>query len=442
MNRRTRTQTAIAAALLCFSPLLAHADAAADARFAAMEQRMTQLEDKLATSEQTITEQAELLKTQATPGVGAGGEPSELDAFLKTVQINGFVDASYMYQFNNPNNPIYANAANQFNLDHNTFNLDEVLIELYRPATNPGDAGFQVDLSFGDNGGILGLYRFNTPGSASDNFAYVKKMNVQYNWNDVLLKFGKFETLLGSEVMESVNNRNVTQGLLFTYAIPLVHTGLLASGKLNESVGWAAGVVNGWNNATDLNDNKGLLAQLTYIAGPLSTGISSYYGADGNTGFAGQTVQHTGTDASIVLDWTGTFVANEMVTFWGNVDWAQQKDVVYVSGPNIGKNIDAVWYGVALGTQFTLNEKTSFVVRGEWLRDADGYRILVGNNTSAYSLTTTLAYKLTPNLLTRAELRYDGITTEGPTNSSFFPQGGAGSSTDYQGIVQVAYLFD
>ena len=63
MIRRTRVQAAIAAALLCFSPLLARADAAADARFAAMEQRMTQLEDKLATSEQTIADQAELLKT-------------------------------------------------------------------------------------------------------------------------------------------------------------------------------------------------------------------------------------------------------------------------------------------------------------------------------------------------------------------------------------------
>jgi len=72
MNRRTTTQAAIAAAFLCFSPQVARADAAADARLAAMEQRMTQLEDKLATSEQTIAEQAALLKTQATPAVGAG----------------------------------------------------------------------------------------------------------------------------------------------------------------------------------------------------------------------------------------------------------------------------------------------------------------------------------------------------------------------------------
>ena len=74
MTRGTRTEAVIAAGLLCFSPLVASADAAADARLAAMEQRMTQLEDKLAVSEQTIAEQAELLKTQATPAVGAGGD--------------------------------------------------------------------------------------------------------------------------------------------------------------------------------------------------------------------------------------------------------------------------------------------------------------------------------------------------------------------------------
>ena len=45
-----------------------------------------------------------------------------------------------------------------------------------------------------------------------------------------------WETLLGYEVMDSVANRNVTQGLLFTYAIPLVHTGLQASGKIGQGL--------------------------------------------------------------------------------------------------------------------------------------------------------------------------------------------------------------
>src|SRR5262245_16191687 len=309
MTKRPTT-AAIAATLLCFTPLLARADKATDAKFAAMEARITQLETKLDASQKTIDEQAELLKAQATPAVSAGSEPSSLDAFLNTVQINGFVAASYSYQFNNPSNPIFANATNQFNVDHNTFNLDAAKLEFYRPAANPGDVGFQLDLTFGDNAGILGLYRFNTPGYFADNFVYVQDMNIQYNWNNVLFKFGKFETLLGYEVIDSVANRNVTHGLLFTYAIPLVHNGLLASGKFGSDspVGWAAGIVNGWNNATDLNDNKGFLGQLSYSGSSFTTALNTYYGADGNTGFAGQTVSRK--YAALVFDWTATLTAN------------------------------------------------------------------------------------------------------------------------------------
>jgi putative OmpL-like beta-barrel porin-2 len=444
MRRTGPTTAAIAATLLCLTPMFAHADSATDKRLAEMESRITSLEDKLATSQKTIDQQAEMLKAQATPAVSAGSEPpSSLDAFLNTVQINGFVAASYEYSFNNPNNPIFANSTNQFNVDHNTFNLDAAKIEFYRPATNPGDAGFQLDLTFGDNASILGLYRFNTPGSAADNFVYVQDMNVQYNWDNVLFKFGKWETLLGYEVIDSVANKNVTHGLLFTYAIPLVHTGLQASGKINESVGWAGAVVNGWNNATDTNDNKGILAQLNYAGGPLTTALTGYYGADGNTGFAGQPVKRAGQDPAIVLDWTATFVANDQLTFWANADWGLQKNVAFVSGPLVGQVKDPVWYGLALGTQFAFNEKTTFALRGEFLKDGDGYRIVAGNNTSAYELTATLGYKLTTNLLARAEFRYDALTTNGTTDH-FFPSGGPSdfSNNNYQGLVNVAYIFD
>ena len=134
---------------------------------------MTQLEDKLATSEKLVAEQAELLKTQATPAVGAGTEASKLDAFFDTVSLGGYVSASYVYNNNNPDDSIYAQSVNQFDLDHNTFTLDGAKLEIGRVAAAPGEAGFQLDLMFGDDGGILGAYRFNTDGYASDNFVYV-----------------------------------------------------------------------------------------------------------------------------------------------------------------------------------------------------------------------------------------------------------------------------
>ena len=108
MIGNTGIQAAIAAALLCFTPLLAGADAASDARFAAMEQRMAQLEDKLDASERTVAAQQELLNSRAVPAVSAGSEPSKLDAFFDTVSLGGYVSASYVYNNNNPDDSIYA----------------------------------------------------------------------------------------------------------------------------------------------------------------------------------------------------------------------------------------------------------------------------------------------------------------------------------------------
>jgi hypothetical protein len=445
MIRTMRTQAAIAAALLCFSPLVARADAASDARLAAMEQRMTQLEDKLATSEQKVAEQAALLNSQATPAVGAGEVVEEIDVFLSRVDVSGYVSASYVYNANNPDDPIYANALNQFNLDHNTFNLDAASIDLSMPADEPGRAGFQIDLNFGDNAGILGGYRFNTPGYASDNFVEVEQMNVSYNWDDIIFKFGKWDTLIGYEVIDIAANKQVTQGVLFTYAIPLYHTGLLASSKFNEEWGWAFGVTNGWNNATDLNDNKGVIAQINLSTGPFTSAISSYYGSDGNTGFTGQTVDSFNTDRALVLDWVATVNATDALTIWWEANWSYQDEVQFLTGPLAGREQNAHWYGGLLAASYQITDALYFSARGEILRDSDGYRIAAGEDVTAYTLTGTLGYQLTDNLLARFEVRYDDLDADSNADvDSFFPQGGAenGSHRDLQYIANVAYVFD
>jgi len=432
------------AALLCFSPLVARADAAADARLAAMEKRMSQLEEKLAASEKTIADQAELLNSKATPAVGAGAEPAKLDTFFDTVSVGGWVAASYVYNFNNPSDPNYAQAVNQFNLDHNTFTLDGAKLEIGRVAANPGEAGFQIDLLYGDNAGIISGDRFFAGYSTANDSFYLQEVYASYNWDGTVFKFGQWETLLGSEVIDAVANRNVTQGLLFTYAIPLVHTGLLASGKVNEEVGWALAFTNGWNNSTDTNDNKGVLGQLSYAHGAFSTAFSTYYGSDGNTGFAGQTVQNLNTDRATVLDWTATVTASDALTFWWNVDWGMQKDVTFVAGGSpqtFGRIQNAQWYGASVGTQYYFTPKLSLAVRGEAFQDSDGYRMFPGQESRAYSLTGTLGYKLTENLLTRLETRYDSFRTEN-ASSDVFPQGTVGSDKDFYGLVNVAYIFD
>jgi hypothetical protein len=174
----------------------------------------------------------------------------------------------------------------------------------------------------------------------------------------------------------------------------------------------------------------------------ITTALNAYYGSDGDTGFAaGSTVSKK--DAAFVLDWTATLVANEMLTFWANADYGVQQNVAF-SAPNPQTGNDsAPWLGLALGTQLNFGEKTTFALRGEYLRDSEGYRIVAGNNTDAYSLTGTLGYKLTPNLLTRAEFRWDVLTTDGTTDQFFPSHNPSGFNNEgFQSLVQIAYIFD
>ena len=64
------------------------------------------------------------------------------------------------------------------------------------------------------------------------------------------------------EVLDAPYNPHVTHSELFFGAIPLFHTGILASGNIGEDIEWAAGLVNGWNNSIDFNQSKGVLARL------------------------------------------------------------------------------------------------------------------------------------------------------------------------------------
>jgi hypothetical protein len=57
----------------------------------------------------------------------------------------------------------------------------------------------------------------------------------------LIVKGGKFVTLLGYEVIESPNNLNFSRGYLFALAIPLTHTGGLLSYTFGEQFSVTAG---------------------------------------------------------------------------------------------------------------------------------------------------------------------------------------------------------
>jgi hypothetical protein len=481
---RRATLVALGVALVLGTPTVRADDDSGDGdgRVEALEQRLQALEDKLAERDAVIDQQRELLEQRAAPAVGQGSEAaSDLDQFLREVDVGGFVTASYVYNFNDPtqNGPgqngdgaTVAPAPQrlcQFNCGHNEFTLDAAMLSLGKAASEPGEAGFQLDMLVGQNASILRSLSFDrnrgstafTTGrdfsGTSDFDMFIQEGYVSYNLRGTTLKFGKFETLMGYEVLDSYKNPNVTHGLLFTWVIPLFHTGLLASGSLGSDdlqFGWAAGVTNGFNNSTDSSDNKGVIGQLSMTSGPFFGSLSTYHGT-----LEEQVALTSGPNAGalhgdndpltqiydVVLQWK----PRDQLKVWLNADYGHTDRNSFSIG-------SASFYGASSGVAFDITEKLFMALRGEWFQDDNDSRFLFGptlagagrvDETTALSATATLGYRLTDHLVARLELRHDDLDTDarGGVDPDVFPEDNNFAGSEEQatyGIFEVSYTFD
>jgi hypothetical protein len=468
---------AVALGAVALAPWVAGADSAEDARMKALEERLRAVEDRLVASEATVAAQRELLGSSSDADVAQG---EGLDKFLSTLEIGGFATASYAYNFNDPDNNQGTNGLYQFNTDHNSFSLDAAKLELGRKASEPGMGGFQIDLLFGENANIMAsgtpgaTGRFYNPlwidGNANDVIdagelvssrgpgdtdVFIQELYASYNLAGITLQLGKWETLLGFEVIDSWVNPNITQGILFTWAIPLYHTGILASGGLPEGLGlepgfvWALGLSNGFNNVNDYGENKGLLARVGYVGSVFSLLANTFIGAEQTrTRLSTGGIVGDNDDYRKIFDVVFTVNATDSLMLWANGDWGREDFSSDVPGGVVVPPDDGTWYGVSAGAKLAFTDRTYVAVRGEFMRDEDSTRLpfLPGNEqVDAMSGTVTLGHKLTPNLIARMEARhdrFDGDSVPAGTVAGFAADDGDTDDHQNVGLVELSYVFD
>lgn len=344
----------------------------------------------------------------------------------KGIKLSGYVDASWTYQFANPKQGLRENGQastenrlRQFDLDHNDFNINAVKLTLEKelPDQNKLAAGFRVDLMAGEDATILSTT--DTAVNLGREGLYLEQAYVQFRapiGNGLDFKFGKFVTLLGYEVIESPANLNFSRGLLFTNAIPLTHTGVLASYKFNDIVDAQFGVVNGWNNSDSHPDSTApaITGRLNITApgGNANIAQSFIYAVDGAPqAYAYPAEQNEPTFVyDIWGNWAPKF-ANDKLLLGFNLVYGRGDHAVNTAFAPEGLREE--WYGAALYAKYQFTKIFSLAGRLEWLHSdnsikfATQYPVLVSTSSDVYSATITAGFDIWENLLTRLEYRAD-----------------------------------
>lgn len=352
--------------------------------------RLASLETKLAAQE---------ARGAATYQAPEGeGSVIRLPSGLKGIELSGFLESSYTYNFEEPINRL--NAGRVFDQEANGFTPHAFELVLQKPVSDESPVGFRTDLFVGDDAEVFGAAGL---GSTADEID-LQQAFITYRapvGSGLDLKLGKFVTLLGAEVIESKDNWNFSRSYMFGYSIPFTHTGLLASYAWNEWLGTTFGVVNGWDVVDDNNKAKTLLGNVTL--GPWNNVTLSL------NGVVGAERANDNSNQRAVMSNVLTWAATDDLTFMFNYDYGVEDDAV-----GIGK--DANWDGYAVYAKYAPLDWWSVAGRYEFFHDRDAVRVaptvtvLSGaghGDVEFQELTLTNEFKLHEHLIARLEYRLD-----------------------------------
>ena len=349
------------------------------------------------------------------------------------LSLYGYVETSYTQNFNNPSEGVNNNRS--FDGDANSFRPNMAQLVLEKAASPTGAltdrAGFRLKLNFGEDAKFTG-------GTDADDFdfqeAYVQYMPV----DNLTLQAGRMNTLIGYEVIESPLNPNFSRSFMFGIGEPFTVTGFRASFDFSDSASLAVSAINSFTGLQQDNNNSKSIEALLSLAPMDNVGLSifGFWGPEGTRGQENSDRMQVGG----ILDVQATDQLELVFEgYYGNQS--------NYDGPG---SINARWNGVAGYAIYDFNDQWGLHVRAEVFEDASGHLSCFGTDVSPddggnygalgnahlcpdlsirnegqtlWETTWTLQYKPVPNLITRAEFRYDKSDRntfdggDGPTDS-------------------------
>jgi hypothetical protein len=414
-----------------------------------MNERLTQLEDRLQvttdeldTARQQVAAQQEVIEEAGLSE--ESGARSGLSTFLEATDFGAWVATSYTYNLANSDNEglVGQNTVLPFHPDSNAFQVDQVWFEIDKDVSEESRGGLHVDLAFGKTASILGGSGgslFQGLGTGGNDGVEIFSAYVSYLvplLDGIRIDAGELPTLLGAEVVQAPANFNITRGLVWGIQ-PVTHTGVIASMSFENDFAVAVGVVNdGFQDFNSDNDNnKAITAQLAYGGEVYSGAISWIHGSESFDDALNLWSDEK--DKSGVVDVVLTSNPSENLSLWVNLDWRYARDHTILGAKQKGSDV----FGAALAGRLQVLDTTGVALRGEYLREDDGF-LGLGGDGELYSLTATVDHALTNHLTARLEGRFDwGIVSGGPNDVFFNSSAAATRSSQQVLLAELLYAF-
>jgi Putative beta-barrel porin-2, OmpL-like. bbp2 len=321
------------------------------------------------------------------------------------INIFGHIEGSYTWNFDDPEGETNFGRVFDFEHDEPTMNQLDLTVERLVDVTKKQfDIGGRMEWIWGGDSGLIhsnGLFDWYDTSRDPENQWDLNQAYLDFAvpvGNGLLIRAGKFVTLLGAETINPTTNPFFSHTYLFGYAIPFTHTGVLGSYSLNDSWSVTGGITRGWEQSNeDNNDAVDILGQVKWIANKEWTFYFNFV--------TGPEQPDNESDWRTVLDFILVGALTDKLSLIVNADIGWEQDVAD------GGTRDAQWYGIAGYLGYKLNDMATLNGRAEWFGDDDGTR--TGVDANFYELTGGVA--LTPfhkdkwgkNFVIRPEIRVD-----------------------------------
>lgn len=341
-------------------------------------------------AEDGVPERLSPAHPEAVEAIGLGPAFEDLG-----LEFYGWVEQSFTFNPDRPDDRI--NALRVFDDRSNDYRFNQLVVNLERGLSegNEFDLGGKIELMYGSDARFI-----HQNGLADD----IDDNTVQFDpvqfygqvripvGNGLTVKFGKYVTTLGAEVIDAPNNALYSHSYLFGFAIPFTHTGVQFDYPINDQLSVYYGLVIGWDAFDNPNDS------LSHMAGGSWTSADEKLAVLVNF-ITGPEREDENTDYRSVIDTVVTYQWTEQFSTSINADYGHESGL---------GGADDFWAGVAGYATYTFNPQLATTVRAEYFRDATASRLGFTGDVVEFTAGLDIhPVRDFANLRVRPEVRYD-----------------------------------